>query len=235
MGSKVETQQTWKRRPSEIRGYERAMYMTLGNGDYLRIDYNLGENMVRLYTEIVEEQGTSYFSVIRNGRINVEKSSGKSTKIADRLKERADDFSTLPNEEVLKLINNNYGISSSNMSDKKSKKEQFESEREEVKRRYFKSEDEDAPSIRTTIYKGISLRRFELIDFLDIAAGIFIAAVFFFVSQYNLQMTGVVAAVWGIVLGVFDILLRGREPSFLKILFFLLIGTWGYIYSYLYL
>ena len=38
----------WKRRPSEIRGYERALYTTLDNGDYIRIDYNNGAQRARL-------------------------------------------------------------------------------------------------------------------------------------------------------------------------------------------
>ena len=38
-------QHVWKRRPSDIRGYERAMYTTLENGDYIRVDYNTGEKL----------------------------------------------------------------------------------------------------------------------------------------------------------------------------------------------
>ena len=234
MASKVETQQSWKRRSSEIRGFERAMYVTLGNGDYLRVDYNLGESVVRVYAEVVADQGVSYYSIIKNGRVNVEKNStGKSAKVAERLKERADDFSTLPNVEVLRLINNNYGISSNNISEKKSKKEQLAIEREEVKRRYFGPEDQI--SARNSIYSKIGLKKVGFIDLLDTVAGMLLAGLFFYLSQYSFQIAGAVAALWGIMLGIIDIFLRGRDPFFLKILFFLISGTGIYIYNYLYL
>ena len=55
---------SWKRRPSEIRGYERAMYTTLNNGDYIRVDYNIAEKRVRLYVEVSDEKNASYYSIV---------------------------------------------------------------------------------------------------------------------------------------------------------------------------
>ena len=93
MAASENTQFTWKRRPSEIRGYERAMYTTLENGDYIRVDYNTGEKIVRLYAEVLEEKGASYYAVISNGRVTVEKNSnGRSARVADMLSERAKEF-----------------------------------------------------------------------------------------------------------------------------------------------
>ena len=57
MANNENIQFTWKRRPSEIRGYERTMYTTLDNGDYIRVDYNTGEKIVRLYVEVLKEKG----------------------------------------------------------------------------------------------------------------------------------------------------------------------------------
>jgi hypothetical protein len=210
------------------------MYTTINNGDYLRVDYNLGGNTVRLYVEVVADKGASYYSIIENGRVSIEKnSSGKLTNVAVRLRERADEFSTLPNKEVLGLINNNYGILSNNISGKKTKKEQLQFEREEIKRRYFQSDENR--SLGTVIYRRISLKKLEFIDFLDITAGIMVSALFFYLDRFSLLTAGAVAVMWGIILGVLDIFIRKRDPFFLKILLFLLSGAGIYIYSYLYL
>jgi hypothetical protein len=45
---------------------------------------------------------------------------------------------------------------------------------------------------------------------------------------------GAASVIWGMLLGVFDILLREREPVFTKIFFFLIAGSGIYFYGYLY-
>ena len=235
MASKVESEYVWKRRSSEIRGYERAMYASLSNGDYLRVDYNLGEKTVRLYAEVVEDHGASYYSVIKNGHITTEKNSrGKSSNVAEKLSERSDEFSTLPNKDVLGLINKNYGILSNNIPEKKSIKERLQVEREEIKRKYFRSEERSS-SLGSVIYESIGFKKVGFVDLLDIMAGLLISALFYYFNQYNLLTAGAVATIWGIILGVLDIFIRERDPFFLKILFFLFSGAIIYIYSYLYL
>ena len=234
MAVKDESKINWKRRSSEIRGYDRAMYVSLDNGDYLRVDYNLGEKSVRLYTEVLEDEGVSYYSVIKEGRVSAEKNSnGKSTGVALRIGERSEEFSTLPNKDVLDLINNNYGILRGNKPDKKSIKERLSIEREEIKRKYFQPEEKR--SIRSIIYQQIGLKEFRFIDIFDIAAGIVVSALFFYLDRNNLLTAGAVATIWGILLGVLDIFIRERDPFFLKIFLFLISGTGVYIYSYLYL
>jgi len=227
-------QYMWKRRPSEIRGYERAMYTTLENGDYIRVDYNTGEKIVRLYTEVLEDKGASYYAVINKGKITVEKnSSGRSARVADSIKERAQEFSTLPNTDVLKLINNNYGISIYSTNRDTEKNDRLHKEREEIKKKYFKPEDN--PYIPHEIQAQRRIQKLGIIDFFDILGGLAVSGLFFFVSQFDLNAAGAAAVIWGMLLGVFDILIRDREPVFLKIIFFLLAGGGIYIYSYIYL
>ncbi len=234
MANSEETQFTWKRRPSEIRGYERTMYATLEDGDYIRVDYNTGEKIVRLYVEVIKEKGASYYAVISKGRVTVEKNSnGRSARVTDVISERAKEFSTLPNTDVLKLINNNYGIFKSKTANKNVNKDRLNVERQEIKRKYFK-EDQNP-------YKGNeaegqrAARRIGLVDLIDTLTGILISAMVFFIAQYDLMVAGVTAIVWGMLLGLFDILLREREPVFIKIIFFLLSGLGIYFYSYIYL
>ncbi len=224
----------WKRRPSEIRGYERAMYANLDNGDYIRVDYNTGEKNARLYTEVNEDKGMSYYAVISKGRVTVEKNgNGRSAGVAERLSERAREFSSLPNKDVLKIINNNYGISMSITPEESKKKEHFETEREEIKRKYFKAEDNPYVPGDYTIQRKRT--KIALIDLFDVITGILISALFFFLGQYDLISAGAAAVIWGMLLGVFDILLREREPVFIKIFFFLITGVGLYLYSYIYL
>lgn len=234
MATNENTQFTWKRRPSEIRGYERAMYATLENGDYIRVDYNTGEKIVRIYTEVNVDKGASYYAVISKGHITVEKNSnGRATRVAEKISERSEEFSTLPNKDVLKLINNNYGISSTKYTIKDEKKERLKIERKEIKKRYFKPEDN--PYIEGDYSSQAKVKKLGIIDLLDTLTGIAISFLFFFLGQYDLISAGAAAVIWGMLLGVFDILLREREPVFTKIFFFLISGAGLYFYSYIYL
>ena len=234
MDTNEKMQFTWKRRPSEIRGYERTMYANLDNGDYIRVDYNTGEKIVRIYIEVAEDKGASYYSVISKGKVTTEKNkNGKSTRVSERISERADEFSTLPNKDVLKLINTNYGISKTGLSVRDSKNERFNVERKEIKKRYFKPEDN--PYEGSAGYTQKKAKKIGIVDILDTLIGIIISGFFFFIGQYDLLAAGAAAVIWGMLLGVFDILIRGREPIFLKIFFFLISGTGIYFYSYLYL
>lgn len=227
------TEFTWKRRPSEIRGYERAMYTTTDNGDYIRVDYNLDEKIVRIYTEVNEDKGASYYAVINKGRVTIEKNSnGRSTRVSERLSERAKDFSTLPNKDVLKLISGNYGISKSAPSRGNSKKERLQVERQEVKRKYFKSDEN--PYTEADYSTRQVAGKAGIIDLFDILTGFVVTGLFFFIGKYDLMAAGAASVIWGMLLGVFDILLREREPVFTKIFFFLIAGSGIYFYGYLY-
>ncbi len=234
MPNSEDIQFTWKRRPSEIRGYERAMYTTLDNGDYIRVDYNTSEKIVRIYTEVQEDKGASYYAVINKGRVTAEKNNnGRATGVSERISERAKEFSTLPNNDVIKLINNNYGISSKGASVKKVKKDRLQVERKEITRKYFKPEG--SPYTESGYIAGKRLRKIGIVDLFDVLTGIVISGLFFFIGQYDLIAAGAAAVIWGMLLGVFDILLREREPVFIKIFFFLISGAGIYFYSYLYL
>lgn len=228
------TNPTWKRRPSEIRGYERAMYTTLDNGDYIRVDYNTGEKIARLYVEVMKEKGAAYYSVVNKGKVTVEKNNnGRPARVADVISERAEDFSSLPNNDVLKIINNNYGISKKESSLKNLRQERIKIERQEIKRKYFR--DEENPYKPGGHSSQRQIKKIGIIDLVDTLTGILICIFFFFMGQYDLMAAGITAIIWGMLLGVFDILLREREPVFLKIVFFLISGIGSYLYGYIYL
>ncbi len=220
---------TWKRRPSEIRGYHRALYLTTEDGDYLRVDYNLKDARVRLYMEIAAEGGSAYYSVISNGRITAEKSvqSGRTFAFAGRFRERADIFSTIPNKEVIRLINKNYGIGK---RDERAMRDRAK-ELEETRRRYFTSEDSEDKFGDSSAVEGPP-SRYTLIDVVDVFVGAALSAALFFVFQYSFIAMGAMAAFYGIVIGLVDMFVRDRSPLISKVIFFVFIGTFAYIYGY---
>ncbi|MFA5517767.1 MAG: hypothetical protein WDA74_00790 [Spirochaetota bacterium] len=224
----------WKRRPSEIRGYERALYTTLDNGDYIRVDYNTGDKRARLYVEVHEESGSAYYSIISHGRITLERNNaGRSTGVAGVLKDRASEFATIPNNDVVELIANNYGIRIDDTGSDSEKDEQRKQELAETRLKYFRkgelASDYDSDS------QYIPVSRFAFIDLFDLGTGLALGGVFFLLNQYSFLAFGAVLAFWGILTGFFDILIRKREPLFTKIIFFLGSGIFLYIYGYFYI
>lgn len=232
-------QQSWKKRPSEIRGYQRTYYMNSPDGDYLRIDYNLKEKKVRLYVEIESEGGNAYYAVITNGKTTAERSvsTGRSFGFTEKFVERSDLFSTMPNREVIKLVGGNYGIQRGGKLTAASK-EQPKTEKEklirETKRRYFKKEylaegeSGDEQGMRRVF------RRLNLYDLIDFVIGVLLAGSAFLFFNYSYLALGATAAFFGIIIGFVDMFFRDRSPVFTKVIFFLVAGAASYIYGYLF-
>lgn len=219
----------WKRRPSEIRGYQRTLYLNADNGDYIRVDYNLKEKRVRLYIEDAEEGGISYYSVISSGKITAERnaSSGRAYNLKEKFSQRAETFSTLSNRDVLKLINKNYGIGEETQGARKKEKERVK-ELERTRVRYFKAEEKNETE---TQQQGRTARKLRIIDLLDVFIGANICLGFYYFNNTIISV-GIIAAFFGILLGIVDIFFRRREPIFTKIIFFILAGASLYIYGY---
>jgi hypothetical protein len=220
---------SWKRRPSEIRGYQRTMYLNADNGDYLRVDYNLKEKKVRLYIEDSEEGGNPYYAVITNGKIVAERnaSTGRSCSLDDKFSRRADVFSTLNHREVFALINNNYGISpdrGEKLKRARERKQQLERTRE----RYFKPEEMPQTRIGR---EDVPVQKKRLIDLIDLFIGLNICLAFYYFYRM-IFIAGIIAAFFGVLIGLIDIFIRDREPVFSKVLFFIFLGAALYIYGY---
>lgn len=219
----------WKRRPSEIRGYQRTLYLNADNGDYLRVDYNIKEKRVRLYIEDTEEGGIPYYSVITSGKITAERnaSTGRAYSLKEKFSQRAEVFSTLSNKEVLKLINKNYGIGEEGQSNRKKEQERTK-ELERTRVRYFKAEEKKESESGSG---GRINKKIRLIDFIDLFIGANLCIGFYYFN-HTLISVGIIAAFFGILLGVVDIFFRRREPVFTKIIFFILAGASLYVYGY---
>jgi hypothetical protein len=226
----IDSNSSWKRRPSEIRGYQRALYLTTDEGDYVRVDYNIRENRVRLYIECADEGGNSYYSVIHNQKVTAEKSvsSGRSFGFSEKFRIRAEIFASIPNHEVLKLIGNNYGIG----GQKKSIKEERKKRLEQTKKRYFKPDvtsGNKSSKKNSGLFSGFSL---SLIDVIDFGIGAVISGIIFIYFRYSIIAVGIVAAFYGLAIGFIDMFVRGRPPVLIKVALFLFAGIGLFIRGY---
>ena len=226
----------WKRRPSEIRGYHRTLYVTTEDGDYLRVDYNIKEKRVRLYIEDVEEGGNPYYSVIANGKVVVERNAttGRVNNLYEKFNKRTEIFSSIPNNEVLWLINKNYGIAGStsevdSSERKRSREIERKKELERTRQKYFKPEEYPHYSIRPK--EEIKERKIRMVDFFDFFIGALLC-ISLYIYDRNFVIVGILSAFIGIVIGFVDIFFRKRIPLFMKMIFFIIVGVASYIYGY---
>ncbi|HOF13575.1 MAG TPA: hypothetical protein PLH80_03285 [Spirochaetota bacterium] len=220
----------WKRRPSEIRGYQRVFYCNMENGDYIRVDYSFKDKRVRIYLEDSEEGGNPYYAVIDKGRITAERNatSGRPVPLQEKLEKRSEILSTLPNKEVLRLINKHYGIGET-PEEVAARKKKRQEELARTKKRYFKPEE--VPSFVKKETALPTKRYVRIRDIVDIAVGGTIVGVVYYVSMDFVKM-GIASAVFGIIMAFVDIFVRGKETLLLKTLLFLLTGIMLYIYGY---
>jgi len=218
----------WKRRPSEMRGYQRTLYLNDDNGDYVRVDYNTKDKKVRLYIEDSEEGGIPYYAVITDGKISVERNAqtGRPIDLSEKFRARAELFASIGNREVMKLIGKNYGVN----EEKKPAGKDAERKQvlERTRQRYFRPEDNIGAAGRV-----VKLLRFriELIDIIDIAIGALLAGIVY-LFEYDFVSAGITAAFFGIIIGAVDLLLRGRDPLFPKVIGFIAAGVALYVYGY---
>ncbi|MCX8122853.1 MAG: hypothetical protein N3F66_01655 [Spirochaetes bacterium] len=220
----------WKRRPSEIRGYQRVFYCNTENGDYIRVDYNLKDKRVRLYLEDSEEGGNPYYAVIDKGRITAERNatSGRPVSLREKFEKRAELISTIPNKDVIKLINKHYGIGES-AEEIAARQKKRQEELERTRKRYFKPEEVPSFVKKETI--TVSKRKVRIRDMVDIGiGGVSVGGIYFLTLDF--VKAGIASAAFGILLAFVDIFIREKETLLLKTLLFLVIGIALYIYGY---
>jgi hypothetical protein len=223
----AEERLSWKRRPSEIKGYQRALYVNDNDGNFIRLDYNLKTKKVRIFYEPSGEGGVSYYSAIENGEILSEKNltSGRTTNLHSKFSALAPKIASIPNREVLKIIGNNYGLQNVNKDAKEKARKQ---EIEKTRRRYFQNDSEERKPVLGFFDKS---KRASFTDIFDIIIGVGIGgAIYYFI--YNFQILAFFLALYGISLGIIDMFLRDREPIFIKIILFLALGVGSYVYGY---
>ncbi len=216
----------WKKRQSEIRGYQRAFYCNSDEGDFLRVDYNLKDKRVRLYLEAADEGGMSYYGIIEKGEVVSEKNltTGRSVSLNEKFSDRASIWASLPSKDIINLIGKNYGIKDELNRVLTEKKKQ---KLEKTRQRYFIDSDEE----KDAFFGDFSDEKtVEKKDFIDIIIGLALSILIFYFTL-NFMMTGGFLAFYGIAIGAFDMFYRSREPIFFKILVMVALGFVVYIYG----
>ncbi|HPA73189.1 MAG TPA: hypothetical protein PKY31_13020, partial [Spirochaetota bacterium] len=146
--------------------------------------------------------------------------------LSEKFRARAELFASIGNREVLKLIGKNYGVGG------EKKPEGRDAERKQVlertRQRYFRPEDNIGAGERV---RKLLRFRIELVDIIDIAIGVLLAGIVY-LFEYDFVSAGITAAFFGIIIGAVDLLLRGRDPFFPKVLGFIAAGVVLYVYGY---
>ena len=231
MANHDEASSSWRKRPSEMRGYNRSYNITTSDRDYIRLDYNIKEKKVRLYIELNSEGGNGYFSIIEDGKIKLERSvsTGRNFGFEKKFANLSSVVNSLPNREVLKLFNKHYGIlfvAKPKPINKKEKAKRLA----ETKKKYFA----DNINPYNTLAGSSKQKKatFSLVDLIDFTIGLGLMGVMFIVTNYSVVESGVLAAFYGVAIGFIDMFFREREPIFSKILFFVIVGIFLYIYGF---
>lgn len=230
--SKDQAKTVWKRRPSEIRGYQAALYLNAENGDYLRVDYNLKDKRVRIYLEDSEEGGNPYYLVVQNGKVTAQRNAttGRAYAVSDKLMSRSALLLTISNRQVFEMVNTGLGLEAVEKlsREKQIKREERKEMLDQTRKRYFRPESASAGDDAEA---GITTSRRFLIDLLDIVMGMLVCGGLF-LYHHDYVVLGISAAVTGVVLGLMDMLFRGRQPSIVKMLLFVICGLGVYIYGF---
>ena len=220
----------WRRRPSEIRGYNRTLYTTTDDNEYLRVDFDLKGKRIRLYIEDKDEGGNPYYSVISNSKITVERNatSGRVSDLHEKFSKRAEIFSTIPNSDVVRLVGGNYGIGLKT-------RERFYWRQQPPKTVELVKRKNYVPSYAagsgSGLLSGKKVKRFYFSDILDIIVGIFLCIGLYLYNNSYVTL-GVLSAFIGIFVGLLDVFYRGKRLNPIKMILFLSAGMVFYIYGY---
>ncbi|HSV97175.1 MAG TPA: hypothetical protein VLM75_09595 [Spirochaetota bacterium] len=224
---------SWKRRPSEIRGYQAALYTTTDGGDYLRVDYNLKDRKIRIYMEDAEEGGNPYYAVFSGGRVSAQRNvtTGRAHQVVEKLKLRGDSLRTISNKEVRRIVTVALKLEDAPPAEKSERTETRKEVLARTRKRYFRT-DETLPGASAAggaMTMGAFFR-----GLLDYVVGILLT-VAVFLYYHSFIAAGVAAAFFGVFVGIIEIFLRGRDPSVIKMLFFVGAGAALYVYGYYFL
>ncbi len=204
----------WKKRPSELKGFDTTCYQNHASKDYLRIDYAVPENRVRLYVEIKGQSSDSFCVEILNGEI-IARSSSKRMRPSEVdlvFLQRMKSFNTIPLKKALSEIKKVFKLES--------------------------QKDKKAPAAAPIPEEKFSLNKllvqYSIADLFDFILGIILTGAVFYFIDMNYTLAGIVSALFGISTGAVDILARHRKPLFSKILIFLFAGMILYVYGLIY-
>ncbi len=230
----------WKKKRSNLSGFQKCYIAEAPNGEKLRADYNFHDSLVILSLELPGKKG-SYSATVKKGVVIREKDdSGRiNVSVKNRFIPYKDVFSCLPNDDLLKAVDGVFGISAVSLGRKEidktfdktgeySLKEsiQFESFFERLARKR-----QERIAKYGTIKQRVKKRFWG--DFHDAVIGTSLGSCIYF-HFFDYYILGLTLIFLGVAFGGLDWLLRDRKPLITKILIFQIIGTYFFYTGYTY-
>ncbi|MDV6236841.1 hypothetical protein CH379_014525 [Leptospira ellisii] len=229
----------WKKETPPAKGYTKSYSATTPSGDILQADLNFHEKKVRLTLEIAGENGRIYIATVKNGEVIQEKdlSTGRMVPIYSKLAPFQDIFSSLPDSDLLNTLGGLYGISRNPLGQTEERTVRpwelsnrydhifgIHRERSFWERVFSRRREYREPWI-VRFKKRVWSELQDLILGTCCAFGIYYGYTDFYLLGFSL-------AVFGLLFGGLDWMLRKRNPLFVKVLLFMSLGSYFYYVGY---
>ncbi|PJZ68054.1 hypothetical protein CH373_04625 [Leptospira perolatii] len=227
----------WKPEVPAAKGYTKSYQAKTPDGDILQADFHYHDRKIRLTLEVAGENGRIYVATVRDGSIlkETDLTNGRSYPLYSRIAPFRDLLSSLPDKDALQILGGAYGVSPEPLggpSRKEREPWEFSTRYDHVfgsrggfriwDRLFTRKEKEPLwPRIRKRIWG----------DFQDLCIGT-ISAFGIWYAYFDFYLLGFALAVFGLLFGGLDWILRGRDPLLSKTLVFLGLGSYFYYYGF---
>ncbi|TGK00436.1 MULTISPECIES: hypothetical protein [Leptospira] len=227
----------WKPEFPPAKGYTKSYQAKTPDGDILQADFHFHDRKIRLTLEAAGENGRIYVSTIRDGSIlkETDLTTGRSYPLYSRFAPFRDLLSSLPDKDALQILGGAYGVSPEPLGGPERrtlKPWEISTKYDHIFgidrnprswKRFFQREKKEP--LWTRIKRRIwgDLQDYSL--GLASALGIWYAYMDFYLLGFSL-------AVFGLLFGGLDWILRKRDPLFSKVVIFLGSGSYFYYYGF---
>lgn len=228
--SELETYRSlWKRSKTTPRGFFKSYRAESHLGDIFQVDFNFHENLVRLTLEPASEKGRSYTSTIKRGTIIRERDvfNGVNASLRRKFYPFKDVFSCVPDEDIISTIGGVYDISRVSLG-KRVNEPVVAIAEEKVDLKTGEKKD----SLWTRFQKSyVDLRERIVDDIYDSILGTSLC-VAIYLHFFDYVVLGFSLGFMGIFFGGLDWLVRNRTPFYLKVLSFMVFGSYYFYTGY---
>jgi hypothetical protein len=229
----------WKRSRPTTQGYQKCYQAKTPAGDFLQVESNFHEGLIKLQLEPADEKGSCYTCTIKKGTIIRERevNSGSSASTKKKFLPFKVVFSCLPDEDTIKSVGGNYGIIW--IPSFRKKAESFSVQVPDLSdssknrlglwQSFIQKRRESKASVGKTRWQRIKERVAD--DLQDSALGLSLGGLLYY-HYFDFMVLGWVLAVLGILFGGLDWAFRKREPLLAKVLLFFLAGSYFFYTGY---
>lgn len=230
----------WKRTRVQSQGFQKAYRAKTPAGDVLLVEFNFHESLVKIQLEPSHEHGSSYSSTIKKGVIIRERDvlNGTSYSLKKKFYPFRIIFSCLPDDDILDTIGGIYEISriplfrTRSIASPQDIGADTDFERAIPEDPWYKKFLGSIGSPGETVRSYISnLRERAVDDVNDSVLGFSMAAVLYF-HFFDFVVLGWTLAFLGFLFGGVDWIIRDRNPLLIKILLFLVVGSYFFYTGY---